>query len=437
MTFSRAPGLASLLFRIVRSRDARAAAVEAAALRLTYGSRSGEIPLGAIDSAEVRQGWRWGRVRVRHVSGEAAVSGLSRADAEALAAALEAARVDWWRREFAARSEALGSVHARLAQLEDPPQYVTRALCGALEREAREVAGRFSGRWPDTLSHAPEPRMLTAVRGFLNSPEALRARANETYAVSELNRSRAFFDRVEARPLTEEQRRAVVVDEERNLVVAAAGSGKTSVIVAKAGWLVLRGRRSPSELLLLAFARDARNELDERIRRRLRGVAAGGAAVRTFHSLGMAIIGEAEGRRPELARAAEGRRRAARAAEGDPRRPARRPGSVGCPAEVVPGPVRALPEPAGVPQLGGVLGLPPRPRRALAQGGEGQEHGGMRDRQLPLPQRRPLRVRSSLRTRHRDAGEAPVPARLPPPGGGGLHRAFRGRRRRPDRAVRR
>ena len=274
-------------------------------MRLTCASGPVEIPLGAIDSAELKTGWRWGRVRVRHASGEAAVSGLRRADAEALAAALEAARVDWWRRELASRSEALRSVHERLAQFEDPPGYIGRNLCRDLEGGAREVAAHFPDRWPDTLSGAPETGMLAAVRGFLNSPDALRARANETYVAGELKRCGAFFDRVEGRPLTDEQRRAVVVDEDRNLVVAAAGSGKTSVIVAKAGWLVLRGFRRPSELLLLAFARDARGELDERIRRRLGDEAASGATVRTFHSLGMSIIGKAEGKRPSLARAAE------------------------------------------------------------------------------------------------------------------------------------
>ena len=299
------PGLASVLFRILRSRDARAATVEAAALRLTYASRSRQIPLGAIVSAELKTGWRWGRVRVRHASGEAAVSGLTRADAEALAEALEGARGGWWRRELAARSEALGSIHERLAQFEDPPAYIGHNLCRDLERGAREVAAHFPGQWPHTLSDAPEAGMLAAVRGFLDSPDGLRARANEAFAASELERSRAFFDRVEARPLTDEQRRAVVVDEDRNLVVAAAGSGKTSVIVAKAGWLVLRGYRRPSELLLLAFARDARDELDERIRGRLGDEAATGATVRTFHSLGMSIIGKAEGRRPSLAKVAE------------------------------------------------------------------------------------------------------------------------------------
>ena len=147
--------------------------------------------------------------------------------------------------------------------------------------------------------------MLQSILEFLEAPDKARSKANEAFVANELVRSRDLFDRIEARPLTDEQRKAVVVDEKRNLVVAAAGSGKTSVIVAKAGWLVRRGYRKPSELLLLAFARDARNEMEERIRARLGAGAAKGVTVRTFHSLGMAIIGEAEGKRPALTRTAE------------------------------------------------------------------------------------------------------------------------------------
>ena len=145
--------------------------------------------------------------------------------------------------------------------------------------------------------------MLRGILAFLEAPEDARAKANEAFVGNELVRSRALFDRIEARPLTAEQRKAVVVDERCNLVVAAAGSGKTSVIVAKAGWLLRRRYRRPSELLLLAFARDARKKMENRIRARLG--AAHGVTVRTFYSLGMAIIGEAEGKPPALAPAAE------------------------------------------------------------------------------------------------------------------------------------
>ena len=150
--------------------------------------------------------------------------------------------------------------------------------------------------------------MLRELRSFLHDPIRFRTMANQTYIANELERSREFFDSVEARPLTDEQRRAVVVDEHRNLVVAAAGSGKTSVIVAKAGWLLRRGYRHPSELLLLAFARDAQKEMAERIRDRLGAEAVRGLTVRTFHSLGMSIIGAAEEKSPTLARVAEDNR---------------------------------------------------------------------------------------------------------------------------------
>ena len=117
-------------------------------------------------------------------------------------------------------------------------------------------------------------------------------------------RSREFFDKIETRPLTDEQRRSVVVNEDRNLVVAAAGSGKTSVIVAKAGWLLQKSYRRPSELLLLAFASDAQKEMQQRIRDRLDDEASDKLTVRTFHSLGMSIIGEVEGKLPTLAKVA-------------------------------------------------------------------------------------------------------------------------------------
>ena len=120
-----------------------------------------------------------------------------------------------------------------------------------------------------------------------------------------MRRCSDFFDRVEAQPLTEEQRRAIVIDEDCNLVVAAAGSGKTSVIVAKAGWLIRRKYRRPAELLVLAFAKAAQKDLQKRLRDRVGDKAARGPTVRTFHSLGLEIIGEAEDRRPAVFNLAE------------------------------------------------------------------------------------------------------------------------------------
>ena len=296
---------ASFLFAVIHPRGAKAATLNPDVLRLAFVTRSKEIPVGEIEASAVKVAWRWGGVRIRYASGQAAVSGLSRHDAEELAKAIEATRVNWWRRILATQIGALNSVHNRLAHFSDPPKYLSHSFGRDLKRDAEAVAGQFASQWPDTLSSSLEIRMLKTIQGYLKDPDDSHAKANETYIANQLKRSREFFDRVEAQPLTDEQRRAVVVDEDRNLVVAAAGSGKTSVIVAKAGWLVWRGYRRPSELLLLAFARDARKEMEERTQKRLGDKTAQSLTVRTFHSLGMSIIGQAEGRLPTLAKVAE------------------------------------------------------------------------------------------------------------------------------------
>jgi len=184
-------------------------------------------------------------------------------------------------------------------------EYTRFSVFSRLEKDAGQIVTHFPKRCPDQLSASDEVRKLEAIRAFVQSPAGHRARANATFVNEELERSRGFLDRIEAKPLTDEQRKAVVVDEDHNLVVAAAGSGKTSVIVAKAGWLIEKGYRKPSELSLLAYAKDAQTEMEERIRRRLGDEAASDLSVRTFHGLGLSIIGGAEGKHPTLAKVAE------------------------------------------------------------------------------------------------------------------------------------
>ena len=59
---------------------------------------------------------------------------------------------------------------------------------------------------------------------------------------------------LKAIPLTPSQRRACVVDQDNNLVLAGAGTGKTSTMIGRAGFLVKSGQARPSQILLLAFA---------------------------------------------------------------------------------------------------------------------------------------------------------------------------------------
>lgn len=92
---------------------------------------------------------------------------------------------------------------------------------------------------------------------------------------------------MESSPLNPAQARAVVNGERSLLVLAGAGSGKTSVLVARAGWLLTRGEAAAEQILLLAFGRQAAQEMDERIRERL---GTEEISARTFHSLALHII---------------------------------------------------------------------------------------------------------------------------------------------------
>ena len=142
------------------------------------------------------------------------------------------------------------------------------------------------------------------VRNLIQANFNIRSTLFWLHQTRELKRFAPFFDAVEAQPLTDLQRRSVILDERRNLVVAGAGTGKTSVIVAKAGYLFESGKCRPEDILLLAFNTDAAKELAERCKERL-GV---NIKTSTFHALGNHIIGAVEPVVPTLSRLALDRR---------------------------------------------------------------------------------------------------------------------------------
>lgn len=113
---------------------------------------------------------------------------------------------------------------------------------------------------------------------------------------------KAFFETVEKSPLTDEQIHACICMDDNVMVVAAAGSGKTSTMVAKAGYVLNQGLAAPEQVLLLAFNRDAADELGQRVRERLSGVEGiEGVTTQTFHGFGLSLIAEATGKKPTLA----------------------------------------------------------------------------------------------------------------------------------------
>ena len=218
--------LAAFLFSLFRPNDAKAAAVNASALILTFASTSRAIPLGDIETAEVEHGRYWDGMQVGCASGKALVSGLTRRDTAALADTLEAARTHGWQNAIGTRIGILESVHEDLTKLSSPQRYVRHSVFQKLKRDAESAVDGFEPRWPDSLSSAPEFQMLSAIRTFVKAPDDLREQANKRFVTDELNSCQDFFDGEEAQPLTDEQRRAVVIDEDRNLVVARPAAAR-------------------------------------------------------------------------------------------------------------------------------------------------------------------------------------------------------------------
>ncbi len=112
-----------------------------------------------------------------------------------------------------------------------------------------------------------------------------------------------FFRTVERSPLNPDQIESCICFDNRVLTVAAAGSGKTSTMIAKAGYALAREIARPEEILMLAFNADAAKELRQRVSRRLGPLDLGADKINaaTFHKLGLEIIGKATGRKPSVA----------------------------------------------------------------------------------------------------------------------------------------
>ncbi|MCU4578439.1 UvrD-helicase domain-containing protein [Acinetobacter courvalinii] len=152
----------------------------------------------------------------------------------------------------------------------------------------------------------PLQNLFEQLRQFIELPVeanyAIDAK-NKRFVESELKVFKHFFDRVESTPLTDEQRISCLIFEDRNLLVAAAGSGKTSTIVGKVGYALLTGLYKPEEILVLAFNKNAGEELSERINFRLKDILAQFTTrveALNFHKFGVKVIGKATGKSPSI-----------------------------------------------------------------------------------------------------------------------------------------
>ena len=257
------------------------------------------VPFGRISKPLIfrRSFWFQGLILQLKDEPEIRVTGFSKREAKAFVSATN----EEWRSHFEIALEQNGEELAALAlavsRLADPRRYPAACMVSPFVGRVSDLLGSMPSELPDEIGTQAQRDNFGLVSQFQNNPRAMRDKAAKIFISTELNNMSTFFDQIESNPLTPEQSLAVATDEDATLVLAGAGSGKTSVIVAKAAYLIQREIRRPEEILLMAFGKDAAAEMATRIEER------SGAKVDalTFHALGNSIIRQVENGAPALA----------------------------------------------------------------------------------------------------------------------------------------
>jgi DNA helicase-4 len=266
-----------------------------------------------VAAVVVTRGMFWSRIVLQVGERVTRLRGIRSKDAAAFEQAFTAARQSLHLRRLIAEFDAgahqatlwLNGFTAALTEHLQTKGWITTEF--SAHWAARKAAVGFSHLLDDPLLRAH----ITAQSGDIADTMAhwsedvhdVARRENQNHLERETDECREFFDNVESSPLTPEQTKAVVCFDNRMLVVASAGSGKTSTMVAKAGYALHRNLVPADKILMLAFNASAAKQLKQRARDRLTplGLDADQIVTRTFHAFGLDVVGQATGRKPSLA----------------------------------------------------------------------------------------------------------------------------------------
>ena len=245
-----------------------------------------DIHVGALDALNVRRSWFWKRLTIRTTGGaEHFVRGLRHESVASLReGVLESARM--FANEQGPRLERLDDDLQRMLSGDNflrksSAVELHSTLCETLQLCGAVVRAHFTGNQQEALLRLS----ALAAEGQL---EAARDQANSAFVKKSIVSVRAAAP-VQLPPLTEEQAEAVATDDDVTLVLAGAGTGKTAVIIAKVAHLARNVGVSPTDILVLAYNRNAAEE----IRNRLPGDLAE-TDVSTIHAFGHRVIAESD-----------------------------------------------------------------------------------------------------------------------------------------------
>ncbi|WP_446811563.1 UvrD-helicase domain-containing protein [Methylomonas sp. 2BW1-5-20] len=251
----------------------------------------------------IESGWFWDTLLISQIDGQTLrFGGVGKKQSALLQVSMKhhvSQRIQRFYQEFA---PALIQAAQEAILIFSGQRYIRRAMAAHWFRRHAALAAGL--KRPDGLQYLPGAlhQDYQHVRPLIDNTDEQITRFNQAFIDQQAQLFSDFFDQVETNPLTEAQRKACIIDEQHNLVLAGAGTGKTSTMIGRAGYLIKAGLANPEQILMLAYARKAADEMGERIQSKL-GIQ--NLTVKTFHGLGLDIISQVEGTRPVIDKMAE------------------------------------------------------------------------------------------------------------------------------------
>lgn len=185
-------------------------------------------------------------------------------------------------------------------QLKDRSQYVDVVFVDVWVAKTRNLHQELTKFNPRTLRRAQHYRgLLSKIKEFDCFPKQLKTtilKHNAEVLKNKISAARQIIGEVEGRELDEQQMQCIVESASNHLVIAGAGTGKTTTIIGKIKYLIKSHQYQPAEILALSFTNASASEMAERIELEV------GEHIdaMTFHKLGLCILGEVEGKKPNI-----------------------------------------------------------------------------------------------------------------------------------------
>lgn len=191
------------------------------------------------------------------------------------------------------------STLARILSEEVRHRYLSRSRWQRLVTLARKGISQGLGNLTPLDLPQAERKGLKLIRSLSEDSPNILAGLRRLQQQKVLKRHRRLFDTLAAAPLTNTQRLACVTHDDVNLVLGAAGTGKSTVLAGRIGYLLASGLATPKEILVLAHDAADAQRLKTLLKKHL-GTVAERITVLHFTALALRLVHEHTGAVPKL-----------------------------------------------------------------------------------------------------------------------------------------